>query len=237
MKFKAVLFDLDGTLLPMDQDRFTHDYFHALVKYHAPLGYSKEDMLSASENGIRAMVMNDGSRTNEAAYWEKFYAVFGEKAVRDRPLLDRFYEENFDLLRTSCGFDPEAAPAVRAVRSMGIKTVLATNPLFPAKATRLRMKWAGLTEEDFEFFTSYENSTFAKPSLGYYKEVLDRLGIPPRECLMVGNDAEEDLAATRLGTGIFFIDACLINKTGADISSYPHGTFGDLIKFIENNAE
>ena len=39
MKQKTVLFDLDGTLLPMDQDAFTKGYFTLLVQKLAPHGY------------------------------------------------------------------------------------------------------------------------------------------------------------------------------------------------------
>ena len=36
MKQKTVLFDLDGTLLPMDQDALTTGYFTLLVQKLAP---------------------------------------------------------------------------------------------------------------------------------------------------------------------------------------------------------
>ena len=36
---KTVLFDLDGTLLPMDQDRFVHAYMSELASYMLPYGY------------------------------------------------------------------------------------------------------------------------------------------------------------------------------------------------------
>ena len=38
----TVFFDLDGTLLPMDQDAFTKDYFKRLAGKLAPLGYEPE---------------------------------------------------------------------------------------------------------------------------------------------------------------------------------------------------
>lgn len=41
---KVALFDLDGTLLPMDQDAFTRGYFNLLAKKLAPHGY--EPMIS-----------------------------------------------------------------------------------------------------------------------------------------------------------------------------------------------
>ena len=36
---KTILFDLDGTLLPMDQDAFTKAYFKSLSEYLLPFGY------------------------------------------------------------------------------------------------------------------------------------------------------------------------------------------------------
>lgn len=36
MRIKTVMFDLDGTLLPMDQDQFTQYYFGLLAKKLAP---------------------------------------------------------------------------------------------------------------------------------------------------------------------------------------------------------
>ena len=39
MKLKAVLFDLDGTLLPMDLGKFLEAYFALLSKRLVPHGY------------------------------------------------------------------------------------------------------------------------------------------------------------------------------------------------------
>ena len=38
-KLTTILFDLDGTLLPMDNDAFTRGYFKLLAARLAPLGY------------------------------------------------------------------------------------------------------------------------------------------------------------------------------------------------------
>mgnify|MGYP000177471382 FL=1 len=42
MTYQAILFDLDGTLLPMDLDQFTEGYFHLLAQTAAPYGYREE---------------------------------------------------------------------------------------------------------------------------------------------------------------------------------------------------
>jgi len=105
--------------------------------------------------------------------------------------------------------------------------------LFPHAATCRRVRWAGLDPEDFAFVTTYEDHSYAKPMLGYYDEVFSRLGIPPEECLMVGNDTREDLAATKRGTGFYLVTPFMINRDHIDISPFQHGTLDDLLAFVE----
>ena len=131
-----------------------------------------------------------------------------------------------------CGFDPRAAEAIREIKAMGYRTILATNPLFPAIATMSRVRWTGLQPEDFELITSFENSCYAKPNLKYFEEILEKQGLKPEECVMVGNDVAEDMVARHLGLKVFLMTDCLINKPGADITQFPHGSFPELMEFI-----
>ena len=105
-------------------------------------------------------------------------------------------------------------------------------PIFPAIATRKRIAWAGLAPEDFELYTTYENSRYCKPNLEYYKEIINELGAKPEECLMVGNDVGDDMVAGKLGMKVFLLTDCLINKADINVSEYPNGNFDDLIKYI-----
>ena len=115
---------------------------------------------------------------------------------------------------------------------MGYRVALATNPLFPAIATQTRARWAGLNPEDFALITTYEASRHCKPNPAYYQDVLDALGATAKECVMVGNDVGEDMVAAKLGMQVFLLTDCLINKAGADIDQYPHGSFPELMGFI-----
>ncbi len=229
----TVLFDLDGTLLPMDNDVFTKAYFKLLAQTVAPLGYEPEPLVNAVWAGTAAMVKNDGSRTNEAAFWNKFCETYGEKGLRDKPHFDAFYKDQFQQAKSVCGYTPLARQCVGLCKSRGLKTVLATNPLFPKTATRSRISWAGLDESDFLFYTTYENIGFCKPNLAYYREVAQRAGSAPEECLMVGNDADEDLVAEGLGMRVFLLTDHLLNKSGRDVSRYPQGGFNRLLSYIE----
>ncbi|MBQ8690027.1 MAG: HAD family hydrolase [Clostridia bacterium] len=234
MKTKVILFDLDGTLLPMDQDVFIKTYFGALYKSLAPLGYEKERFTKAMWSGIGAMMKNNGEQTNEAVFWEKFYAVCGRESEAHLPYFEKFYEEKFDSVLDVCGFNEEVAESIEKIRAMGFRIALATQPVFPAIATKKRILHAGLTPDDFELYTTYENSSFCKPQLEYYGEIAQKLGIRPEECVMVGNDADEDMVAAELGMKVFLLTDNLINKNGKDISAYPQGSFTELLKFIAN---
>lgn len=236
MRYEAILFDLDGTLLPMDQERFVKTYFSLLAKKAAPFGYQPEKLINTVWLGMEGMIKNDGTRTNEEAFWTAFTSVYGAEAVKDKALFEDFYQNEFIGAKAVCGFNPAAAKTVRALKAQGCRVVLATNPVFPAVATNRRIGWAGLSPDDFELVTTYENSRFCKPNPAYYTEICRRTGITPEKTLMVGNDVGEDGAAGNAGMGVFFITACLINKGGKPIESFPHGNFDDLLCFVGSHT-
>ena len=232
MSIQFVLFDLDGTLLPMDQDEFTGGYFKLLAEKMAPYGYERTKFIDTVWSGVAAMVMNDGSKSNEEAFWRKFTEIYGEKAITDRPVFEEFYTNEFEGAKNFCQYNPKAAESVHRIKQMGCVTVLATTPLFPATATEKRIRWAGLKSDDFEMCTTYENSSYCKPNPDYYREILKRLGANPEECLMVGNDVEEDMVAEKIGMKVFLLTDCLINKENRDISAFPNGSFEQLMEYV-----
>ena len=233
---KAVLFDLDGTLLPMDQDAFTKYYFKLLVGTIASRGYDPEALLKAIVSGVTAMVKNDGSCTNEEAFWKCFSNIFGQRVYDDLPYFEDFYKNQFQQAKAACGYDERAKQVIDRLKEKGLRVTLATNPLFPAIATQSRIRWAGLQPEDFELYTTYENSRHCKPNLDYYRDILAEMGLQPQECLMVGNDVDEDMIAGTLGMDVFLLTPCLLNRQEKDISGFPQGGFDELLEYIESIA-
>ncbi len=229
----TILFDLDGTLLPMDQDVFVRAYFGELAKKVAPYGYEAKKLFETLWGGVSAMVRNNGSCTNEEAFWAYFTKVYGEAALKDKPIFDEFYRVEFQKAAASCGFSPESKKIVEELKKAGCRVILATNPLFPATATESRIRWAGLDPSDFEYYTTYENSHYCKPNPTYYSELLQKTGCQPGDCLMVGNDVSEDMVAETLGMSVFLLTDCLINKEEKDISVYPHGGFEELREYLQ----
>lgn len=232
---KAVLFDLDGTLLPMDQDEFTKYYFGLLAKrICAEKGYDPQKFVNSIWTGLKAMVKNDGSKTNEEAWWQAYCEIFGPRAREDEPLFRRFYENEFNQAARACGKREEAARITAMVKEKGLRLILATNPVFPAVATENRIRWAGMQPQDFELYTTYENFTFSKPNPEYYLQIMEKTGLSPSECVMVGNDVDEDMIAAQLGMKVFLLTDCIINKSGTDISALPQGGFDRLADFIRS---
>ena len=233
MAIQTVLFDLDGTLLPMDQNVFVKSYLGRIAKAMALHGYDPDKLVKAIWSGTDAMVRNDGSRLNEAVFWDTFAGFFGTPTPQELALFDAFYREGFPAVQESCGFTPRAKEVLDKVKALGLQAVLATNPIFPAAATHQRVQWAGLQTSDFLHITTYENASFCKPNPDYYREILHKLGLAPEECLMVGNDATEDMVAETLGMQVFLLTPCLINKHDLDLSRWPQGDFDALLDYLD----
>ena len=233
MSLKVVLFDLDATLLPMDQDAFIAGYFKLLAKKLVPHGYEADALIRGMWRAVNAMIENNGTRLNKDVFWETFSKECGQRVFDDEPILDEFYRENFCELKTFCGYNPDAAKTVRALKEKGIVTVLATNPVYPFIATNQRLEWAGLKATDFEIITTYENASFCKPNIKYYSEILSKINCAPENTLMVGNDVTEDMVAQNIGIKVFLLTDYLINKSNVDINIYSHGSFKELEKYID----
>jgi len=232
MKLTTVLFDLDGTLLPLEQDEFVRDYFTRLAQKLQPHGYDPKTLLPALTEATGAMMKNPGPHTNEQVFWTVFTARLGEGVRQDLSLFEDFYRSEFQQVRSVCGFDPAAGETVRELKRRGYRVALATSPLFPSIATESRIRWAGLEPEEFELFTTYEDYHCCKPNPDYYREVCANLGVQPEECLMVGNDALEDMIAETLGMRVFLLTDHLLNRDGRDISAYPQGSYPELMDLI-----
>ena len=229
----TILFDLDGTLLPMDNDEFTKGYFGLLVKKLAPYGYDKQELVPAIWKGTAAMVKNDGKCSNYDVFWKTFAGALGDRVYEAKPVFDDFYSNEFNNAKAFCGSDNKANEAVKTAQKSGYRIALASNPLFPIEAQKARVKWAGIDPECFEFIASYENLSYCKPNPDYYIALAKQLDVKPEECLMVGNDVSEDMkAAFAAGMSVFLLTDCIINKESGDISAYSKGGFDELIRYL-----
>ncbi len=231
--YKAILFDLDGTLLPMDYDEFTKGYFGAIAKKLSPLGMAPDDVVKAIWAGTKAMYKNDGSKLNSDVFWETFAAFSGKDVSAYRAESDLFYVNEFSAVKSFTGENPLAVEAVKTARAASPKVVLATNPLFPLSGQCARIGWVGLKKDDFDYITTYETESFCKPNPEYYKAVCRIIGENPEDCLMIGNDINEDMkAASSLGMDCYLVTDCIIG----DINEWSgeKGTFSELVDKLKS---
>lgn len=232
--YKAILFDLDGTLVPMDMDVFTRAYMKAISAKFVSMGVPLDAFLDTLWNGVGAMMRNDGKEKNSVVFWERFETAFGGDAKTYKRETDPFYENEFDELKALTAPNPLARRAVELAAENGRRVVLATNPIFPHNAQLTRMTWVGLLESDFDFITDYESDSFCKPNPKYYLSICERLGVSPDECLMVGNDESDDMkGASAAGLDCFLVTDCLIPCKDFEWQG-ERGSFEDLIKKLES---
>jgi len=196
-KMNAVFFDLDGTLIFLDQASFLREYFKCISIYMTSNGYDANAFVDATMYATGVVLANEGLCSNKKIFWEKFFNYYGKYDEKIIELSDQFYVTDFKKLRAHVRENPFAKQAVELARKDGKKVVLATNPVFPMTAQLERISWAGFSESDFDLITSYENSSFCKPNPKYYFEICKKIGVNPRNVIMIGNDEREDMKAAR----------------------------------------
>ena len=224
--YKNYLFDVDGTLLPMDMEKFIKLYFGSLSMKFAPIiGVEPDLLISAVWKGTSAMIKNDGSKMNREAFWIAASEACGLDLSIYESQFDDYYSNEFVIAKDATYVNPYALISIEFIKQNGGKLIAATNPIFPEVSTRARISWAGLNPDDFEYITVYDNSSYSKPNLDYYKSICDKCKINPTESIMIGNDVDEDMCAGLLGFDTYLITDCLMNKNNKDFSQYNHGTF------------
>lgn len=229
----TVLFDLDGTLLPLDQDVFIKTYFRHLAAHMVGMGFDAQQAVQGILVGTKAMQENDGKQLNCEAFWKATSAFFGKDMRAHEGDFDRFYRGDFALVKSVTYPDARAGECVRRLKEKGYTVAVATSPMFPVVATHTRMAWAGLNPDDFALVTTYENCTSAKPNPAYYLEVLEKIGKQPENCLMVGNDVEEDMGVVQLGMQGFFLDTWPLNRKNLPTDHLERGDFDALLRKID----
>lgn len=233
--FKAILFDLDGTLLNIDMELFLEHYFAAMMQKAQKSGYN--DVKRMAEQiycSTFAMISNRCANTlNERAFMNDFLAGWDYPEHEMQDFFADFYENVFPDLKGLCRPFPGIPEMMSKVFAQGYKVVIATNPVFPHAAIKQRMDWAGVGHFPFELITTYENMHFTKPHTEYYQEIADHIGVSPTDCLMVGNDVDEDLPAGKIGMRTFLVEDMLIDKGQSGLSPDWSGNLVDFYKFME----
>jgi FMN phosphatase YigB (HAD superfamily) len=237
---QTILFDLDGTLLPVDFNKLLDQYFKALTKDFVDLATPNkfiDVLMKATEN----MINNDGEETNQKVFMDSFFSLMEIEEAEKQEIMqrfDRFYEEKFPLLSEGLCIDRTSVRIIDLFKKSGHKLAVATNPLFPRIAILERMEWAGLDPDDFVLITSYENMHYCKPHVEYYQEILDKLDVSSDECAMIGNNMQEDMVAGELGIESFLIEDFLIDEEGKKkFEPDWRGSLNEFVLYIEDRLK
>jgi len=232
---KAVLFDLDGTLLPVEIETFMNAYFQEVGRAFCDVMEPKKliDIIMAATG---YMVKNlEPDKTNREVFEEEFTRLMGKDISTLMERFLDFYATDFRDIERIIYPEPICSEVINILVSKGYDVILATNPLFPRVAIEERVRWAGIETRYFKTITTFEEMHFCKPNLEYYREIMEMINMEPQYCLMVGNDVEEDMVAGQLGMKTFLLDEYLIHRNDNLPEIDFRGGYSDLLNLVNNN--
>lgn len=235
---KAVFFDLDGTLLYMDEPKFLEIYFSEMSNWLDANGKDAERFIEGTKVGTRAMFENNGTATNEEVFWRGFESYLGEVKKEDVELMDRYYDNAFEKTFITCKKNPYSKGIVRFCRDAGLKVILSTNPLFPRVATLKRMAISDLFESDFDLVTAYENSSFCKPDPAYFWDIMKQFDLSPDEVIVFGNNTFDDgECALAAGLKCYIIESENLIENEKTTHEFERIKITDVVNVIKQHLE
>lgn len=195
---KAILLDLDNTLILFDETAFYLRYMERIMPFFADI-VPEEDFRDRLLSGIRGLVQNDGSVSNSQHFMNTFCDGIEDRRQAIWQRFMDFYEQRYDHIPVQVQIPSGMRDMLDRFQAWGLRLVVATNPLFPEIAQVKRLAWGGLDQAPFELLTHLENMSYVKPRMEYYQQICAMMALTPEQCLMVGNDAVNDMVAGAAG--------------------------------------
>ena len=233
-KYRLILSDLDNTLVPLiTQETFVHIWFRDVARKFHEHGLDASAAVNAMNDGCRAMIFNKGVKTNIDVFYEVACERSGYTREQLEPVLEDYYATTFANVREIARENPYAPEIARLMREKADYAVIATMPMFPLNACDARMRWVGLSADQFDMVTTCDYSSYCKPNPRYYAQILEDFGVKPEETLMIGNDVREDMEpCASLGIDVFLVEDYMITRD-LDPTRFRRGHYPDLIEFLE----
>lgn len=227
----TILFDLDGTLLPIDDKEFERLYFGSMIHHFKDL-YGPQEWIDLIWSCTKTMVKDTSLQTNETVFFKAMKDRIGDQLDVLVPRFEHFYVHDFDNVRS--GVKPSAIlkEAIAILKRKGYRLAIATNPMFPKLAIEKRIAWTGLDRQDFDYVTSFEHNHYCKPQPLFYREVCEQLKVSPQDCLMVGNDATEDMIAKSIGISTYLLTNHRIQKGEIHFAPDHEGDQDQFLRFV-----
>ena len=202
MRYKGVLFDLYGTLVPPFKQEVSRTN---LVSMARVLGVSVPSFLALWQETFqeRETGVFDGLQANIRYVLHKMNQLADQTTVAQAETIRKAFSRDSLVPR------PEALPILDWLRSRRIPTALVSNASVQIPGVWLE------TELSKHFHVAIFSSEIgkAKPASDMYIRACDGLGLNPKQCLYIGDVSDMELGgATRVG-----LDAVLIRHPGDDL--------------------
>ncbi|MBM3156168.1 MAG: HAD family hydrolase [Chloroflexi bacterium] len=215
---KAVLFDLDNTLIHFSERRFAESYFARIASAFADI-MPADKLLERLFISTQLLMNNNGEMSNADHFMNSFSS--GLDIPRDK-LWKRFidfYEAEFDRFRDIVSVPDGVRDMLLNLKRKRVKLVIASNPMWPSIVQMKRLAWGGIDDIKFDLVTDIENMSYCKPRLEYYLEVCRKIALKPDECLMVGNDPVNDMIVASIGMKTYLVtDEGVASDTAIELS-------------------
>lgn len=203
-----LLVDLDGTLLgnrdlPLTVEfifrtartlrKYSGGWFNAVKMLHG-----MKTVLALPPEQTEAPLTNDRRAINFVARTLRMDSAEAEELLKSSVL------ESFPLLKK------HFYPILEAQRFLDwakehYPLTLATDPIWPEHLVKLRLEWAEVDPEIFQFISHSGIMHACKPTPEYYREILELEELDASQCMLIGNDLSKDLPATEVGIPVFII--------------------------------
>ncbi len=201
---KAVLFDLDNTLIHYSERDFFEGYVTRLAPVFADI-ISPDKLFPLLISSTMALLNNDGSVSNAQRFMDMFSAGFESHRTDIWQRFLKFYDDEYDGFRSLVSVPEGVREVILHLKEDRLKLVIASNPIWPLKVQIKRLLWAGIGDLHYDLITHIENMSYCKPRVEYYQQVCSMIGEAPEGCLMVGNDPVNDMVVARIGMKTFMV--------------------------------
>jgi len=233
-RVRALFFDLDGTLLQVEMQRFIPAYLDGLATHLGPR-VEPAVFRALARGGIMSLLdRGDRDGCNREAFLRHLERHGGIEAAEFDRALRACCAEDLETLRPMVKPLPQIRDLLDAAFASGREVVIATNPVFPREVIEARLRWGRMADYPFALVSDWENSTICKPAGGYFVDLLDHLRLQPEEALMIGNDTGHDLAAGHAGIATLLVETWLIERGGSMPAPAWQGDHDDLLQFLRN---
>ncbi|MCR4676314.1 MAG: HAD family hydrolase [Sphaerochaetaceae bacterium] len=209
-EYKAICFDIDGTLYPL---RLMTKYMAHIIFFHPVISRQYRELRSLfreNQADFEKLGLEDQSfAVREAAMYMKVKGG-NLKLSEARVLLDKMYYERLEKQYRKLKGQPEVVETLKKIKEAGLKIgVLSDWPLFN-KLEQIGVK------DMIDVTLNCDDTGYLKPDKRCFFLMLKRLNMKPEEVLYVGDSYKKDVC----GAADAGIDAVLINNTASD-TKYP----------------